>query len=115
MKTSGPDGITRHPPGTPESPPSPALAPDRPAGYAPGMRRSIAPLALALFVLATASACSKAKDGGAAPGASAGAASPLAAVADFPKKEPSAWVNGAPFSLADAGGTVVLVEAWAPA
>jgi hypothetical protein len=80
------------------------------------MRSSIAPLALALFFLATASACSKAKDGGAAPGASVDATSPLAAVADFPKKEdPSAWVNGAPASLTQARGAVVLIEAWAPA
>jgi hypothetical protein len=76
------------------------------------MRRSLAPIALALFFLATASACSKAKDGG----ASGDAASPLAAVADFPKKEdPSAWVNGAPVSLEQARGAVVLIEAWAPA
>ncbi|UQA59991.1 hypothetical protein [Polyangium aurulentum] len=75
------------------------------------MRRSIAPIAAALFFLATASACSKAKEGG----SSEGAASPLAAVADFPKKDPSAWINGAPVALSDARGAVVLIEAWAPA
>jgi hypothetical protein len=32
--------------------------------------------------------------------------------ADFPSHDPDRWVNGAPFSLHDAHGDVVLVESW---
>lgn len=110
MQTSGSDAITAVRPERPNLR-ALALAHDRPASYALAMRRSLAPIALALFFLATASACSKAKDGG----GSGDATSPLAAVADFPKKEPSSWINGAPVPLEQARGAAVLIEAWAPA
>lgn len=40
----------------------------------------------------------------------AGSRGPL--VDDFPSKDGSAWVNGAPLSISDARGDVVLVESW---
>ncbi len=73
-----------------------------------------AALALALVTLAcalTTLGCDKKGTGGPSPGASANEAAPMA---DFPSREVSSWVNGAPTPLAEARGKVVLVEAWHP-
>lgn len=36
------------------------------------------------------------------------------AVPEFPSQNPEHWVLGSPVKLADARGSVILIEAWAP-
>jgi hypothetical protein len=77
---------------------------------------------LLLALLAGCSAGGAAAQTRAASATTSGGTAPALATADspyvgqtapeFPSTDPSRWVNGAPFTLASARGSVVLVESW---
>lgn len=75
--------------------------------YVERMVRFVFPVLVVVALAASASGCKKAPER-AAPTA------PADGAPDFASTDASAWVNGAPTTLASLRGHVVVVEAWHP-
>ncbi len=74
------------------------------------MRRTSTATLLAITAALLVTGCSRPREG-TATGATT-TATPQTAVPELSSLDPSSWVNGAPTSLTEARGSVVLIEAW---